>query len=55
MCLTKEADQIEEVKHRLSSLSGVDEMQFMRAQINMQGLQVTVGDECIGNPLLKRE
>ena len=55
LCLTKEADQIEEVKHRLSSLSGVDEMQFMRAQINMQGLQVTVGDECIGNPLLKRE
>ena len=53
ICLTKEADQIEEVKRRLSSLGGVDEMMFMRAQVNMQGLQVTVGDKNIGNPLMK--
>ena len=53
ICLTKEADQIEEVKRRLSNLGGVDEMMFMRAQVNMQGLQVTVGDKDIGNPLMK--
>ena len=53
LCLTKEADQIEEVKRRLSVISGAEEMMFMRAQINMQGLQVTVGDEELGNPLVK--
>ena len=53
LCLTKEADQIEEGKRRLSVISGAEEMMFMRAQINMQGLQVTVGDEELGNPLVK--
>ena len=53
LCITKEADQLEEVKRRLSKVQGVDDMLFMRAQINMKGLEVTIGDECIGNPLVK--
>ena len=54
LCITKEADQLEEVKRRLSKVQGVDDMMFMRAQINMKGLEVTIGEECIGNPLVKQ-
>ena len=52
ICITKEPDQKEVIRERLSSIQGVDDMQFMSAQINMKGLQVTIGDDCIGNPLV---
>ena len=55
ICLTKDADQLDTIKERLATMPGVDDMQYMRAQINMNGLQVTIGDKCIGNPLVKRE
>lgn len=53
ICITKEADQKEVIREKLASVQGVDDMQFMNAQINMKGLQVTIGEECIGNPLCK--
>ena len=53
-CITKEPDQKEVIRQRLASVQGVDDMLFLSAQVNMDGLQVTIGDECIGNPLVKK-
>lgn len=55
ICITKDADQKDKIREKLAGVQGVDDMQFMSAQINMNGLQVTIGDECIGNPLVKSE